>query len=146
MKKLVLTGLVVLMAGSVYARSDRKYGSAGCGLGNMAFGKRDNQVLAATTNGLSWNQTFGISSGTSNCVDDEPQARRREAKAFIHMNEQNLANDAARGEGEYLNTVADILGATNREAFARSVQAHHSEIFTKHATPETVVDSMTSLL
>src|SRR5690348_11977029 len=46
------------------------YGMAGCGLGSLVFGPNDApvaQVLAATTNGTFASQTFGISSGTSNC-------------------------------------------------------------------------------
>ncbi|RYZ63378.1 MAG: DUF3015 domain-containing protein, partial [Proteobacteria bacterium] len=44
----------------------RKYGTAGCGLGNMILGK-ENQVFAATTNGTLGNQSFGITFGTLNC-------------------------------------------------------------------------------
>src|SRR5512137_902647 len=45
------------------------YGAAGCGLGSMAFNKQPGifQILAATTNSLTGTQTFGITSGTSNC-------------------------------------------------------------------------------
>ena len=46
------------------------YGPAGCGLGSMIFEPDSGftQVFAATTNGTSGNQTFGITSGTSNCA------------------------------------------------------------------------------
>jgi len=146
MKKLIIGAALLLMAGSAFARPDRKYGPAGCGLGNHFFGRKDNQVIAATTNGTSGNQTFGISSGTSNCTDEEPGTRRREAKAFINLNRELLATDAARGQGEYLDTLADILGAQDKAAFSRSVQARYVEIFSNGSTTETVVDSMTSLL
>ena len=45
-----------------------KYGPAGCGLGSMIFDPDSGftQIFAATTNGTSGNQTFGISTGTSN--------------------------------------------------------------------------------
>ena len=44
-------------------------GDAGCGLGSMIITKNTKvmQVLAATTNGTSGSQTFGITFGTSNC-------------------------------------------------------------------------------
>ena len=43
------------------------YGTAGCGLGSMAFGNQKGfiQVLAATTNGLFGTQTFGHGRGAS---------------------------------------------------------------------------------
>src|SRR6186713_935077 len=58
------------------------YGPAGCGLGSMIFEPDSGftQVFAATTNGTSGNQTFGITSGTSNC--DPGAAKTASAKAF----------------------------------------------------------------
>src|SRR5262245_21507042 len=47
------------------------YGMSGCGLGSILFGTDQNkvmQILAATSNGCFGSQTFGITSGTSNCV------------------------------------------------------------------------------
>ena len=46
------------------------YGAAGCGLGSFVFGDNNSwwaQTLGATTNGTSGSQTFGITTGTSNC-------------------------------------------------------------------------------
>src|SRR6266545_2071443 len=45
------------------------YGLAGCGLGSMLIGSKPGivQIFAATTNGSFGTQTFGITSGTSNC-------------------------------------------------------------------------------
>ncbi len=47
------------------------YGTAGCGLGSIVIGSKPGmmQIFAATTNGTSASQSFGITSGTSNCVD-----------------------------------------------------------------------------
>ena len=70
MKKLVLVGALVLslvsFSGSAFAAG---YGDAGCGLGSIVFGSEQGgvQVLAATTNGTFYSQTFGITTGTSNC-------------------------------------------------------------------------------
>src|SRR5690348_10000976 len=62
------------------------YGVAGCGFGSMLFGKQPGfiQVLAATTNGTFGSQTFGISTGTSNCTDTHPGPAT--SKAFIGGN------------------------------------------------------------
>ena len=47
------------------------YGPAGCGLGSIVMGSKPGfmQVFAASTNGCSGSQTFGITTGTSNCKD-----------------------------------------------------------------------------
>ena len=54
-----LFGVVVALgiSSSAFAAG---YGTAGCGLGSMLFGNQKGmvQVLAATTNGISGNQTF----------------------------------------------------------------------------------------
>ncbi len=67
MKKilLVLLGLFFVSSNAFAAG----YGDAGCGLGSMLFGNspgKGSQILAVTTNGTGM-QSFGISSGTSNC-------------------------------------------------------------------------------
>lgn len=87
------------------------YGMAGCGLGSLAFGDDPGmvQVLAATTNGTFNSQTFGITTGTSNCVDNAPSASI-DQKAFIHVNYASLQREAAVGRGEYLAAFATILG------------------------------------
>ncbi|MFN7453535.1 MAG: DUF3015 family protein, partial [Pseudobdellovibrionaceae bacterium] len=64
MKKLVVTSMILLSSVAMA----KSYGDAGCGLGSVIFGneKGFSQIFAATTNGTVGNQTFGISSGTSN--------------------------------------------------------------------------------
>ncbi len=71
MRKLILsTGLALGALGALALSAHAApYGEAGCGLGSMIFGDSPGfvQVLAATTNGCSGSQTFGITTGTSNC-------------------------------------------------------------------------------
>ncbi|QQR88624.1 MAG: DUF3015 family protein [Myxococcales bacterium] len=89
--------LNVLMAAGVFAAglgmfqmTAYAYGAAGCGLGSMLIDSDGFvQVFAATLNGTSGNQTFGITSGTSNCGDTSPNINS--AKAFIQTNREALA-------------------------------------------------------
>src|SRR5438309_10501086 len=72
------------------AHGKSTYGLAGCGLGSMIFGDQKGaiQILAATTNSTFGTPTFGISSGTSNCVEGSaPQGARN----FIEGNRDALA-------------------------------------------------------
>ena len=89
------------------------YGMAGCGLGSMIFGPINEpgaQVLAATTNGTLATQTFGITSGTSNCTAGGVVKAEREQAAFAEVNFQDLKRNMASGGGEYLSSFATLLG------------------------------------
>jgi hypothetical protein len=101
------------------------YGVAGCGLGSQLFNKKDNQVLAATTNNLS-TQTFSISSGTSNCVTN----MQREAKVrnFIEANKIAIMNEAAQGQGSSLTSLASFYGCESK-TFGAELQKNYSVIF-----------------
>ena len=66
MKKIFGLASAVVLTSASFAGS---YGDAGCGFGSMIFGNQAGfmQVFAATTNGTSGSQTFGITTGTLNC-------------------------------------------------------------------------------
>lgn len=102
------------------------YGSAGCGLGSLVFGSSKGfvQVLASTTNGTSGSQTFGITSGTSNCGGGG-----KSAIAFIEANKTSLSNDIARGQGETLKALAEIYGLKNVDGAGKALKASYKEIF-----------------
>ncbi|WP_155723958.1 DUF3015 family protein [Bdellovibrio bacteriovorus] len=108
--------------------SGQGYGSAGCGFGSIVMGSDGNQVLAATTNGTSGSQTFGISTGTLNCQQDGIFKSGREVPAFIEVNKLALANDAARGQGETLAGLANLMGC-NSSAFAPVMKKNYNKIF-----------------
>lgn len=86
------------------------YGSAGCGLGSMLI-KEDSilQIFAATTNGTFATQTFGITTGTSNCTSGGIVRADKEQEAFAEANLDALRRDMARGQGEYLEAFASLL-------------------------------------
>ncbi len=100
-------------------------GPAGCGLGNQIFGDQ-NQVLAATTNDTSGTQTFGISSGTSNCIDS---SRMAQIENYVDVNRVALANDISRGQGETLSGLDNLMGCTNTSAVNESLKSNYSQIF-----------------
>ena len=112
MKKILLAsvfgGMMMFSAGA------NAVDSTGCGLGSMAWrgqSGRVPQILAATTNGLFGTQTFGITFGTSGC---DPNGRitggtQKMVLAFLENNMEQYAMDAARGQGETIDTLAGIL-------------------------------------
>jgi hypothetical protein len=117
------------------------YGRAGCGLGSIII--KDNgimQIFAATTNGTSGNQTFGITSGTSNCVEDGVVTANREQEAFVEENMAYLRRDMATGGGEYLAAFGDLLGCeeTVGPALGTFAKDHYDTVFaTDHTNRRT---------
>jgi hypothetical protein len=105
------------------------FGTAGCGLGSMLFGKQPGmiQILAATTNGSFGTQTFGITSGTSNCTD--MGSGPASAKAFIETNREALAKDIARGQGETISSLSSLAGCQNSKRVGVVLQSDFNKIF-----------------
>jgi hypothetical protein len=125
---------VLLSAGAAFA--GQATDNTGCGLGTILWGnKADNSVfsqsLQATTNGLFGNQTFGITSGTLGCDQPANVAASERLMEFTVANMDNLARDIARGEGESLETLAELLAvpAQNRGEFYASLQGNFAAIF-----------------
>lgn len=126
-KLVVMLGLGLLFT-SANASADG-YGPAGCGLGSMIFEPDSGftQVFAATTNGTSGNQTFGITSGTSNC--DSGGAKTASAKAFVQTNRAVLAKDIARGNGETIVSLTKLAGCQDPTAVGATLQRNFRSIF-----------------
>jgi hypothetical protein len=126
--------------------SGRKYGAAGCGLGSVIFGRQEGivQVFAATTNGTSQSQMFGITSGTSNCATGDGEET---AKVFIEGNREALAKDIARGSGETVVSLASLVGCNDATAVGASLQKNFSTIFPNESvSTEQVSDSILGTL
>lgn len=105
-----------------------KYGAAGCGLGSIMFGDSPGfiQVVAATFNSTGGNQTFAITSGTSNCEDG---GGSKKAELFIIVNKEMLAKDSSRGRGETIENLAALLECSNAGSLGTTLQGEYSRIF-----------------
>jgi len=117
---------VSFVASEVFANN------VGCGFGSVLLkGKKGKvfEVLAVTTNGTSGSSTFAITTGTSgykagqavgvNIVDE-----------YIAQNMENLATDIAKGEGEYVDTLAHLMKVDNKTAFRAKLQKNFGKIYT----------------
>ena len=137
MKKLLVFAVVfAVMAfavGSAFAATNP---NTGCGLGSLAWqGKADStlfQAFEATTNGTFGSQTFGITTGTSNCTQPSKFVSNEKTNEFVVANMDNLAKDIARGSGETLEALADLMQipAGERAAFYQKLQTSFAKIFT----------------
>lgn len=127
----------------------RGYGPAGCGLGSLIFEPNSGftQIFAATTNGTFGSQTFGISSGTSNCTDSSGGSAS--AKAFVETNRTALAKDISRGQGETIESLSRLGGCSDSRAVGASLQKNFDKVFPSAAMSDSevgtsVVDALRS--
>lgn len=134
MKKLLVSTCLAVIAVAVASTSfAASYGAAGCGLGSIVFKDQPGamQILAATTNGTSGTQTFGITSGTSNC-GSPLFASNNQINNFVAQNMDTLARDIAQGKGATLTAFAELLQipAEQQGEFANKLQANFDQVFT----------------
>ncbi|RUM31339.1 MAG: hypothetical protein DSY42_02895 [Aquifex sp.] len=148
MKKfLSALGGVILLASSSYAVNKE---NTGCGLGYMIFKEQEGlvyELLAVTTNGTFGNQTFGITFGTLECKKPEKIANRK-LEIFVAENMDELAQDIARGNGIYLETLADLMNIPEEERpqFFSKLQKNFDKIFSsENVTSADIIDAIVSL-
>lgn len=130
--------IVLSISATVSAQQTVNYGTAGCGLGSVVFGTSEGiiQVFAATTNGTSASQTFGITSGTSNCVNRGVITQNKEQEAFFEANYGNLKSEMAAGEGEHLAALSSLMGCSDSSsaALASYTQTNYSAVVPNEST------------
>ncbi len=109
--------------------------NVGCGLGYMIFKDSPDsvlfEVLAVTTNGTSANQTFGITFGTLECKKPTKIVKNDRLFKFVSDNMDELASDIASGQGETLETVAELLNIPQdkKSVFFRKLQMNFDKIY-----------------
>lgn len=130
-KMLVLATALLMITGTAYAVPKS---NCGCGLGTMVMEGQDGlvfQVLAATTNALFGNQTFGISTGTLGCDRPANFVESEQVNEFVAANMDNLAVDIATGHGESLDTLSEMIEIPQekRATFYTALQSNFETIY-----------------
>jgi Protein of unknown function (DUF3015) len=147
MKKIIAIAVFATISSGVFAQNK----NIGCGLGTQVMEGKDSlvmQVLGATTNGTSGNQTFGISSGTLGCAKPAQMASV-EMQQFVAGNMDTLAQDIAQGSGEALVTLSKLMdiATADRAEFAAKLQANFSTIYAQASVDSaTVIDKIIAVL
>jgi len=148
-KKLTVIALLGMIPVGAMAASNN-IGS--CGWGSKVMDGQSGiapQVLGATTNGTSGNQTFGISSGTSGCTQDGVVSSSWKTAMFIDGNKSKLARDMSTGSGETLESLANLIGVQEQDkaAFFRTTKDNFARIFpSENPTTDQVVASLKQVL
>jgi len=141
----------LLLAGTASAadtglKGSGAYGTAGCGLGSLVFGNQPGaiQILAATTNGTFGSQTFGITSGTSNCGGGLIAQNTRN---FVEANRDALAKDMSRGQGETIGALTFMAGCKDSRQVGERLQSSFSTIIpSEQATADEIAEKLLQTL
>lgn len=134
-KSISLLTLCMLVAAISIAQAGVVRNNAGCGVGSMIFGDKDGllfEILATTTNGICGNQTFGMTSGTLGCAPFKGIVSNEKINLYVADNMDNLAGDIAKGNGEYLETLALLMNVpeSEKQQFFSKLQANFNKIYT----------------
>lgn len=136
-KKLMVVALVGMIPVGAMAAGENNIGTCGWG-SKLMDGQRGiaPQVLGATTNGTSGNQTFGITSGTSGCTQDGVVKSTWKTAMFIDGNKDKLARDMSVGHGESLDSLAKLMGVQeqHKAAFFQATKDNFARIFAADTT------------
>jgi hypothetical protein len=155
MKKILAVAVVFVLVAfavsSAFAAGQRE--NTGCGLGDLAWqGKAGDSTLyqsfVVTTNATFASQTFGITSGTSNCTQPSKFVSNERLNEFVAANMDNLAKDIARGNGETLEAFADLMQVPSekRPEFYQKLQTSFARIFTsENVVLANVVDNVATV-
>lgn len=133
MRKILSIATIATLACGAFASDLRD--NVGVGLGTTIFeGVGDGllcQTFAATTNGSCGNQTFAITTGTSNARAWKSIAMNDKAGSFVRDNMDVLARDMAAGGGESIAALAELMSipATERPAFYAAMQKNFGAIY-----------------
>ncbi|RHX77765.1 DUF3015 family protein [Leptospira yasudae] len=121
------------------------YHVAGCGLGSLVVkeNKMVWQLIAATLNGTGI-QTFGITTGTSNCKTDGLVKQDKVQEVFIAVNFSVLEQEIAAGQGEKLSALSSLLGCPVDQTvrFSKLTQNNYSKFFAGNPTPSSMLSGV----
>lgn len=112
MKKTLFTAAFAALMLPVLAQADS---GPGCGVGQMIFKGQTGLVphtFAATTNGSTYNQWFGLTSGTLDCNPEQVVSNEFQREIFVASNLDSITLEMARGSGDHLASLADLMGIT----------------------------------
>lgn len=142
-KMLIVASVTAMPFATAVADND-----VGCGVGTILWEGQQGvpaKVLAATTNGIVGNQTFGISSGTLGCQQGGVVTASARLPMYASANLDRIAADMAAGEGETLTNLAALYGIADEDltVFYRTTRENFAVIF--HGETVTAGEMLASL-
>jgi hypothetical protein len=145
MKKILIS--MVAVAALTTAGFATVNNQTGCGLGSQIVHDDSSAVMLSLQAFLNVtaSQTLGITSGTSGCKKSRLVINERAAE-FVAANMDQLSREIAIGQGESVETLAELLNIENKAAFAVALQANYNAIYTNEkADMANVLDNVVTI-
>ena len=126
-KKVLIASAALLLGSSAGLFAD----NIGPGLGRVLLkGKQGKlwEFVGTTLNGICGNGMFALSFGTLG-YEEGAAIALVDTNRFIADNMDNLAQDIAMGQGEYIDVLSDMLAVSDKVAFKNTLQANFNNIY-----------------
>lgn len=147
MKKLLALSATLLIVSASFAQAENT--GSGCGLGAEVLegksGKGSNIAAALLNNIVVPATTFMTTGGGILGCDPTQTVQNEEAtEIFVASNMDQLSSEVAKGGGEYLNVLAELMGIADedRAAFQIVAQQNYDRLFATDADAKRVIESM----
>jgi hypothetical protein len=146
MKKFLAVAILASASSMSYADPD-----AGCGVGSSIWAGNSGllpKALASFTNGFFF-QSVSITAGVFGCNNNGVVSSSVRITMFTGSNIDKLASEMSVGQGETLNTLADLMGVPSQDkpAFFQATRDNFSTIFADDKTTAgQVLSAMNSVL
>lgn len=131
----------ILFTSNLYAADS----SSGCGLGWQVFKK--NSLVSSFSRALvnfTFLNTVGMTLGTSGCTQHSIVKNEMKAIHYTEANLPELMTDVARGNGEYINALTEIMVPSNTECFSTQLRANYENVFFNQAGSSDVYTNIKS--
>lgn len=96
--------------------------------------------LFTTTTDTTTSAINSITDATSSTTDDS-----KKAENFVNVRFAAIRSEAARGEGEHLDTLAHLRGEPSRAEFARFMKDNYAQLFSGLNEPRQLVSRIEQL-
>jgi opacity protein-like surface antigen len=132
MKKLFVSAVAVLFlctSSAVFADN------IGAGLGKeLLKGSKGKalELVGTFLNNICYNGTFAITTGTLGYKEGRAIGANEDVRNFVAQNMDGLATDIARGEGEYLDTLASLVQVEDKALFSSKMKENFKNIYTSY--------------
>jgi len=84
--------------------------------------------------GCSITDVTSTTSGSLDAVTPDVTLNR-----FVDVRIASIQKEAAQGEGENLNALAELMGKTDKQAFSQWIQSNYDELFTELSEPQELI-------
>ncbi len=149
MKKLIAVSAVLLITASPVNYAQEEGDGVGCGLGSTILKGQDSKaanVLASLINSLFPPNTFFMTTGGGVLGCDPTQTVQNEhaTEIFVASNMDQLSSEVARGDGDYLNVLAVLMGieAEDQAAFKKVTQDNFDQLFLSNDNAKQVIETI----